>query len=270
MEKKIKSLPIVAGRLTTCKICGHQWKFKPGERDNWTQNKMLCPVCKKLYCVLPLTERKLREIQDQYLIERSNKQIDEMFSILKNYAESIIKKKFIKSPHFKIDQLDEYAHDSATKVIEQFLIKKEFKIKKSFGKYLDYKIKERLFGKIYHDVGEESLDYKFEDGKLIEFEDNKNTYFNDLEMDDSKNNLCDYIVNLIFDIEDWCSCKKENYIRLLNVSNFLYYGENLPSKFFKLYKKEQNDSKEDKHLGKYIYTKTIDTVRLELLESLMQ
>jgi hypothetical protein len=261
MNKKIKGRPI------TCKICGHQWKFlNKQEREDWQKQKLPCLKCGEIYCTLPKSERELRKIQTQYLITRSNKDLSKMYLILRDYAESIIKKRFVNTPYFQTNLLKDYAHDSATYVLEQFQINKDFKINISFGKYLFFKIRQVLFGKQNYTVGDESLDYQYDDGNYIEYEDNNYMLLEEIEDKDNKRSLCNYLTDIIFNIEHWCSCKKENYIRLLNVHNYLYHGEKLPEKFYSLYKREQNQKGFDQYLGSFLFMKTIDILRLELLE----
>lgn len=130
-----------------CKQCNKV--FCLPDKKQWHIDKMPCPFCKTLYCVLPPSESRLRILQDNfYRYNKEEKYMTEIYSILLNYSASLIKKSYKVYIQDK-DHLDFTAHDSASRMImEYYKTRKdgnEFKVAISFAGFLKHKIKESLF-----------------------------------------------------------------------------------------------------------------------------
>jgi hypothetical protein len=236
-----------------CKLCNE--KFHIHNEIEWKKNKFQCQLCKINYCILPKSERELRILQDLYLQNREEKYVRKMFYILTDYIQSIIKKKYAHVIKFLDGEIENVSKEVAALVIKQYC-KKEFIIETSFCGYFEFKIKEVLYPQKTKKILDncDSLDYEFEDGNQPEFEDNK--YSIDLLLAiEEKMNICKEILILIKMIKSECHSKKEDYIRLLNVANFLDNRQNYIQNFFDIY---------EKSTGKLITIKTIAFLKKEL------
>jgi len=95
----------------------------------------------------PPTETQLFIIQNKYLKTKDKKYLDEMYLLLRDYAEGKIKKSLNGLIHYDIEKLSEKAHDAATQFIEYYLKKPGFRVDFSFGGFLSWQIKAVLWNK---------------------------------------------------------------------------------------------------------------------------
>ena len=70
-----------------------------------------------------------------------------MYSILRDYAKSILKNHLPRDFTYHYGLIDEKANDAANLLIEQYLDKKNFYIENSFAGYLQWKVKQVLWNK---------------------------------------------------------------------------------------------------------------------------
>lgn len=245
------------GRYKTCTSCGYQFKFKTQEEKiEWKINNFKCPDCKIEYCSIHETDRKLLAIQKKYFeSNRNEKYITEMYPILYDYAKSIILKRFRKLI-ISQSHLNDCIQSSITLFIEAYYFNKTDGVKYSFGGLLFYKVQEYILTehkKLPKGIEEISLDYQFEDGNFIEYEDTKNVY-SSIENEQNKQLICRYICNLLFAMKEKCESSKENFMRLQALYLYLIKGDNYKNKFFEIYKRE----------GKYIFEETLALLKQEL------
>jgi len=106
---------------------------------------LVCPFCQDEFWAKPNDEFTLFHLQKNYLVNRDNKTLGEMYIILKLYAKKLIVKTVKNRYFFKKDELEMKAHDSANKIITYYIEKPEFRIENSFGGYLNWPIKNVLF-----------------------------------------------------------------------------------------------------------------------------
>jgi hypothetical protein len=106
-----------------------------------------CPHCGADNYIKPPTETDLFLLQSKYHKTKDQKYLEKMFIILKSYAASIIKKNLPKDFVYHYDKLDEKAQDAASLFIEYYLVHDNFVVEKSFGGYLQWKVKEVLWNK---------------------------------------------------------------------------------------------------------------------------
>ena len=243
------------GRPTTCRYCKH--KFHVTDKIIWEQEKHTCPECAEIWSDKPETERMLMILQDEYFKKRSRKILDEMVNLLTSYCESLIKKSFsnkIQEP----GKCEYFAHAAVSFLIEGYLNPDtpEFRVQSSFAGMLFPKIQQAIFGKQEYDCAHETLDFEFEDGNQVVYEDNKKSIFNSLQDRHSKEQLISKLCELIFGIENYCT-QEENYIILLNIRNYIIGGEKYTDRFF-------NNSKSK--VGKFKFLKSLGMIRDELIK----
>jgi hypothetical protein len=244
------------GKPITCKYCDHKFKVNTkNKRKKWKESKYQCPKCDITYCILKPTERQLRMIQDKYDVSKKEKYINEMYPILISYAESLIKKYYINRIKFT-SQLTYYAENAVSLFLEEYCKDVNFSIDISFGEFLRLKCAQAIFGKPEHDTPGESLDFTHQDGHAATYEDTRKTMLDSVQDHEEKYLLCKNLCHLIFELEEECYSKEENYIRLLNVDSYLDKGENVVDDFFRLYGRN----------GKYITKQTINFLRTKLIE----
>lgn len=241
----------------TCKACNYEFYIEQAYIKEWYDALMFCPNCFETFCVMkPETERILQRKQYMYL-GCLNKKLKEnyfkdMYNILVSYTQSLILKKFSKML-YSPETLEEKAFDALHLILEKYAEDEHYKIHTSFGGYLNDKINEVFLHKRFYTPKNISLNFKFEDGNEIEYEDEKNL-LKDIEKNQDKRLLAKYITNLIFNYEKECEDKRENFLRLLAVNYFLNFGENKVDKFFRTYGR----------YGKSKYEETIMLIKHEL------
>jgi hypothetical protein len=247
------------GRAIECKKCSGKYKIvNPIEKENWQNNKMPCPHCGELYSPLPDTERQLRCLQDSFFnSNRNEKYITEITKILFSYCRSLILKYFSnKLTH--TGQLEYYTTSAVSYFIEEYYAHDTFKIKVSFANYLYGKISQAIFGKQEYKAAPESLDYVLQDGHTVAYEDPTSNFAEKIQNLEDHLYLYNYVTKLIDEMKMFCSSPLENYIRLINVYNFLEDGEKAVDNFFSCYDR----------LGKYQTLKTLEILKKEIQRSL--
>ena len=261
------------GKYITCQNCGHQFKFYSfKKKEEWKKNDYACPICKEVYCNKPKTERKLFYFQKRYLEETSKKDKEEIFTrmieIMINYCKSLLLKFYSQYIHSTKD-LEYYAHNAVSFVVEEFLSKKNYKAHYSFAGILKDKIKQALFRKEEKQIPGESINYEFDDGHDAEYTyiDRKKTVIDCIEDQENKIDLCKYIFSLIIGVEKYCD-KYIDYKRILAVRNYLIAGENYADMVFKDNVYDENgeilQNKVYGRLGKDKFLRTLDLVKKEL------
>jgi Zn-finger nucleic acid-binding protein len=231
------------GRPTTCRYCGHAFHVK--DHVTWEEEKHPCPSCAEIWSDKPETERMLMILQDEYLEVRPSNQkkadkiLSEMFKLMFSYCESLFKKNFsnaIQQP----GKLEEVTQWAVSRLTEEFLKRPDFKVNGSFKGMLFPKMQEALYGKqekpTPKGVYQESLDFEFEDGHAVIYEDHKKSIADSMRQRHDKEFLVNNICDLIFGIKDYCTAE-EDFIRLLNIRNYIIGGEKYTDAFFNLYDK---------------------------------
>lgn len=256
----INSREKVKGNWVTCKYCSSKFKFSNYEdRNKWKSKKYICPFCSINYCILPPTERELRIIQDDYVTSNYDQRyLTKMFNLLSIYAESILKKTFMTNNDIVYQEsIDVYARDAASFLMEKYK-DKDFTINVSFGGFIIHKIKQALYNKKNHTCANETLNFRFADGHFYDREDKGDNDLDIFIQKQHKLDLCDYMTNLIFELESKCSSPRENRLRLTVIALFLERGEKFFDKFFNVWSRES---------GKWITQKSLDILHAELLHA---
>lgn len=148
-----------------CVYCAKEVGYFHGKKPK------VCPHCGSGDYIKPPTETRLFLLQDKYLKTKDQKYLAQMFVILKKYAASIIKKNLPKDFFYHYGDLDEKSQDAATLFMEYYLANDGFMVSKSFGGYLQYKVKEVLWNKkLQREENHESLNKPFDssDKELID------------------------------------------------------------------------------------------------------
>lgn len=243
------------GRPVTCKHCGNKFKFSSEqEKTTWMEKKLPCPECKVTYCCIPPTEKQLRELQDIYF--ENGKQfihLTPLVQVLLTYCRSLILKSYSNKILYE-GQLEYYTNDAVAYLIEDYLANPKFKITLSFGGYLNFKIRQAIFGKHTYTVGHETLDYIFQDGHNVSYEDPK---FNYVQIKEDKQIIIDAykkVLTTVFNDTGNCRSSRDNYIRLFNINQFLIGGEKYVDMFYTTYEKRT----------KFIVLESLDRIKKEL------
>ncbi len=245
----------------TCRYCNQTFVLTHSQKIQWQKNKCICPHCHIDWCILPPTERQLKQLQDIYLQDRNPDVLSHIAYILFHYAQSLIKKKFNIHLRKKYDLFD-YSYNATVFVIEDYLSKKDFKIETSFAGYLLFKIKQAIFYQDKYDKNTlYSLNYEFQDkNQLEEVLQSKNFILQpqvDLldRIEQKEYNLYIFkkIILLLDEIKQYCSPALD-YIRILGLYLFFYKGENNFNMFFNYIDRQ----------GKDITIKTLDILKKEL------
>lgn len=245
------------GRPITCRYCGHKFKISNSKRQRWVKLEFICPKCKTNFCFLTAIEKDLQILQTQYKRKKEEKYLNQIFRLLTIYAESIIKRYFINHIRDK-SLLNYYAQSAASLLIESDYYKKtDFFIEISFGSRLIDKCKQAILSAKESPeqfIDADSLDFLFEDGHVVSYEDKSKSFLDSIEEDEEKFILCQRVCDLMFGMEDFCISPRENYIRLLNIYNYLEGGERAIDNFFKVYGR----------FGKFITMDSLKLLRSEL------
>jgi hypothetical protein len=220
------------GRFTTCKICKNKFHIKKNNKQKWVDSKYECPVCKQIYCILPETERQLRILENKFLeSNKDEKYLNEMYKIFYPYTKSLLLKHFNKAVTCPED-IKYYVDTALSYFIEEYYYKKiDYRTEFSFAPLLLFKLKQTLYGTLEKKDDDLSLNYQLEDGNMPEYSCEKYTID---KITDIGNNfeMCDYLLNMIFSIEEKCSSPIENYLRLNALLLRLEKGESYSDKFF--------------------------------------
>lgn len=244
------------GKPITCKICKHQFKFnKPELKQEWYDTKMCCPSCGEQYCCLPETERVLRKIEDEYYEKGKNKRyLDKMYLVLVSYCKSLLLKSYPNMIGSAAD-LEYHSHQVVTIFMEKYCIYDNFKVDVSFAGALISRIRQSLWGKPEHKVAPISLDVTDDENRnIFQIADQKYS-LDAIENKQSSLHTRDYILRIIFEIDNYCNTKQENFIRLLLIRNFLRKGEKITDKYFYLYGRN----------GKEMFLRTLEIMKKELM-----
>lgn len=250
------------GRPINCKKCQQTFKIiNPSEKEIWQQNKMICPHCGESYCPLPDTERQLRRLQDSFLeSKKEEKYMTAMVKILLPYCRSLILKYFSNKLTYS-GQLEYYNMAAVSYFVEEYYAHENFFISVSFANYLYGKIQQAIFGRQeYKAAGpnSESLDYMFQDGHFVAYEDDRSNFTDEISNEEDHQHIYNHVTKIVKEMGMFCNSALENYIRLINIYNFLEDGEKAIDNFFDYYPR----------LGKYQTLKTLEVIKSELKRSL--
>jgi hypothetical protein len=250
------------GRPIECRYCGHKFKITNKEkRRQWIDDQFPCPFCNELYCYMIKIEKDLQIIQRKFKQSgRDEKYLKEIYDLLVIYAEGMIKGRYINEIQDK-SLLPIYARSAASLLVESdFYKKKDFYIDSSFGSRLQKKCMQALRSKkesYERTTIDDSLDYVLQDGHTVEYEDETENEISKVEQKEEKILLLQRICQILFGIEEKCESSFENYIRLLNVYNYLEGGEQAIDKFFEIYGR----------YGKYKTMESLTIIRKEISNS---
>jgi hypothetical protein len=248
------------GRYKTCTSCGFKFKFQTKDEIHlWKKSNYECPSCAVQFCSIHETDRKLLALQEKYFKSgRNDKYIGEMYPILYDYTKSIILKSF--RPLIENEEhLNDLIQTVISVFIETYYFLKPGGVNYSFGGLLFHKVREVVLlekEKSNPKPGVEliSLDFTFDDGNGVEYEDTKPSLYDSIENDHNKNLICSFITDLITSLSSKCSSQEENYIRLQGIYLYLKKGEDKASKFFEVYQRK----------GKFHFDLTLQLIKQEL------
>jgi predicted Zn-ribbon and HTH transcriptional regulator len=257
-HSKKKSVKAKRGRPITCRYCDHQFSIDKVNRQSWNESKSVCPSCNHVYCDKPKTEIDLLELQEQWLVDRSNTALfDQMIVIMLSYTQSILKKSYsnyIQEP----GSLDYYSHTAVSFLVENYLSKPDYRVWGSFAGQLFPKIKQALWGSPEKAIDADSLDYIFDDGNKVNYEDSKRSYTDCVEERYHSSKLVNDLCGLVFAYERECT-PGENYLRLIGLRNYVFKGEKATDFLFDVAYEEHRATS-----GKLQFNETLTLMRNEL------
>lgn len=213
------------GKPISCKYCGFRFRILDEEsKNNWTLQNLICPSCLEEYCVLPQTEKDLKKLQKLFIESgRDEKYGTQLYILLKKYIRSLILKHFtnvINDPEI----IEYHSHCSTVKVMENYYSKPDFIVSDSFANYSMFKIKESIWHKSEHIIGDHSIHEQNDDGKdkYVVGVECKIKFVQD-QIDNHKDyneEITNYLVNEIYTHKD----KKVEFKILLALNSFLNKG----------------------------------------------
>lgn len=242
------------GRPIKCKTCKSSFKLTESEKKDWINKGYICPICNIELCYLPPTERELKYLQDEYLLERKEKTMEKMYTILASYARSLILRKHYQ--YFsKPEELEYFAHSAAAHLLDHYLKRPGFKIESSFGSYLRFTIMYTI-SDVEQAFAPFSLDYSDPETKRVFEMPSKVDVIGDIEDRKDKINLISYVTEFLFSISQFANSSSEEFNRLIALKLFLHKGERSADLFFQ---------KTDR-LGKSLYEKSLEILKRELIK----
>ena len=223
------------GRPTFCKYCKNEF-IRLDKDDTHIIDKVICPICNIPYCNKDSTEKDLFLLQEKYIRKELpvNSFIDKIYNTIYNYTRSMILSNFRNRLHDSND-LENYTIQSIHYFFIYFLKDPDFFVSTSFSGLIYHKIVQSLNEKSNRDFADYSMDYKFEDGNEVVYRDNKKTDTEEIEDYDNRFDLLKHILNLIFSLENNCNNKRENFVRLQAVYQYLTFGEKRADILFRHY-----------------------------------
>lgn len=248
----------IRGKPITCRVCESKFKIPSKSKLKWAHEKMICPSCGIQYSCLPTTERLLRIEQDNYLQTRDSKYLDLIYRICFPYSRSLLLKAKL-SVIDSEDKLQYHSHNISTFLIEEYLKKPNFYIHVSFGRWLEKKIPQSVYGQLEHMIEDQSIDIVNENGNPVNQIPGHNKELNEVEHNEISHQIIMYLADFIGGIGDYCNSKEENMIRLLTFVNYLKLRNKETSidtnKFFRHFGRK----------GKIMFEKTKDLLYQELM-----
>jgi hypothetical protein len=98
----------------------------------------------------PPIEQTLYKLQEQWYEEKDDKEKvkiwTEMFKNVQIYARSMVLQKLKNKKFLSPDVVDDYASDASLRFMSQYLYRRNFKCGTSFGKMINYKVLEAVYG----------------------------------------------------------------------------------------------------------------------------
>lgn len=248
------------GRKNTCKYCQRKFKIFEHEKEDWKVKQYACPICGEKYCMLPDIDRELIYLQKDYVANKNTQTFNKLIERCYTYTEGLLKKHYTSVIQRFDGALEHYAHESVSRFIEYYLKDENFVIDFSFGGMLLPKIREAIFNKKDQLTKGISLDYEFDDGHIVEYEDVKKSDLTVIEEIEDKKYLCKHLTDIVVGIEEYCGCsRKENLIRLINTLSYLESGDKYFDQFFQAYGSS----------AKLETLKTLDIIRKELQSNMI-
>lgn len=230
---------------STCALCGKVVSYIHGEKPE------LCPYCNQEDYIKPKTETRLFRLQDQWLDTRDKEVLGSMYLIMVEYAQSLIKKSLPPTFIYHYDKVDEKASDAANLIIDYYLSKPHFKIEKSFGGYINTKIREVLWNKKDQEEDNHESIYQVVsddvDKEILEVTDvlGLNSLFGNFEEYVQRERDKDYMLqglkSIVKSISERIKNDHGNYYQIITLVGINYFIRNQSDmiKFYDIYKDEK-------------------------------
>lgn len=100
-------------------------------------------------------------------------------------------------------------------------------------------------------VAVSSIDIENDENQKIQQIADKDVFSEQLNYRNSAREMRDHLLGLILGVEKYCNSDKENFVRMLNMRNYLKKGETVTDRFWKSYGTD----------GKFIFKQTLDILK---------
>lgn len=132
-------------KIKNCWNCGHEVPYQIYSSIDFVPK---CPKCGSLYPEKPKDEAMLSMAQDEYLVDRNEKNFNKLFKLLNQMTFNVICHKLkIKSSHEQWDDIWDKVQWTLEKLAKYYKEKADFKVTTSFNKYIGQLVLFPLYNK---------------------------------------------------------------------------------------------------------------------------
>jgi hypothetical protein len=259
LKKKRASVVLAAkpvrppGQKIKCKHCNTTFFLLPTQKKKWAKGGFVCPTCNIDMCCFPPTERELQKLQTKFFENgRKPETMGDMYKILKSYAQSIILKKHL----YQVDpkDLDYHAHMAAWYLVEHYYNNATFRIRISFGAYLNSTVYQAVYQKPKNDDRVVSIDLENDESRKVYELLSSTDLDKEIQQKTDPALVLNYINKLIVDLGKLTDSEEEDILRLRGIHLYLTSGANAVDKFFNFHNRK----------GKQAFEETMRILREEL------
>jgi hypothetical protein len=237
-----------------CKYCAQNILFDSKiQKKKWVKSGFICPHCRVDMCCLPPTERDLMKLQKQYFEQdRAPHILGSMYGILKSYAQSIILKKHL----YQVDPKDlpYHAHMAAWYLVEHYYNNPDFKIKISFGAYLNSTVYQAVYHKPKGEDRTVSIDIENDESRKVYEILSSTDLDREVQQRVDPDLVLKHLARIIDDTSDFAENSADDEYRLRAVLLFLTHGQAAVDRFFQHHERR----------GKLAFDRTMEVLRSEL------
>lgn len=232
-------------KIKYCWNCGHEVPYQIYSNIDFVPK---CSKCESLYPEKPKDEAMLSIAQDEYLVDRSEKNFNKLFKLLNQMTFNVICHKLkIKSSHEQWDDICDKVQWTLEKLAKYYNEKVDFKVTTSFNKYIgqlvlyplynkdeqdrqknEISIHTPKFGNVNDKNVKELNDYlsKTDDGEISEVEKNLDYEVNRNYLTTKSLEFINQTINALYDNEKFKNTNKEfrNSYSMAELYKFFIYN----------------------------------------------
>lgn len=232
-------------KIKYCWNCGHEVPYQIYSNINFVPK---CSKCESLYPEKPKDEAMLSIAQDEYLVDRSEKNFNKLFKLLNQMTFNVICHKLkIKSSYEQWDDIYDKVQWTLEKLAKYYNEKDDFKVTTSFNQYIgqlvlyplynkdeqdrqknEISIHTPKFGNVNDKNVKELNDYlsKTDDGEISEVEKNLDYEVNRNYLTTKSLEFINQTINALYDNEKFKNTNKEfrNSYSMAELYKFFIYN----------------------------------------------